>query len=123
MSGKKRASFSRLFNLVLALPSAFGLISGVFSLIEHEARVTSRNLASLLILSIIMLALITSTWLCVLTMLFIYLTFYLSSMISLLIILILNVLLLTIIALMISVKKDNLFFPETRQLIKQFKFR
>src|SRR5438128_1316819 len=83
--------------------SLFKLVPNIISLIESEARSAGKSLIYLLLLYLIAGTLLTSIWLCLLAMCFVYfISLHLSWLLSLFIIVIINILLLVITALIIS---------------------
>ncbi len=117
MASKKKFPLSEtVINLLLLIPNILGIIRNITTLINLEARLAGKAVVLIIIFSVIYAILLTSTWICLLALLFIYLTsLQLSTMSALLIILGLNVLSLAIIGLVISRAKKNLLFPETCQ--------
>lgn len=119
MKQSKRPYLSRILNLIMVIPTLFNMISNVGTLIEDDAKLAGKSLVSLIILYIFISVIFTSTWLCLLAMLFVYLIMLkLSWLAALSIIFILNLLLMTIIALIMLKVKDNLSFQSTRELIR-----
>ncbi len=120
MASKKKPTLSRaILSLLIGMPSLIALVAKIISLIGIEARLAGRSLMSIIILSLTFALLITTTWSCLLIMLFLYLvSLTWSAQQALLIILSLNILLLIIIALSIAKFKKKLLFPETRRRIK-----
>lgn len=117
MAGKKKPILSKaILSLLIGVPTLFSLVGKIVTLIGLEARLAGRSLISIIILSVMFAILLTSTWLCVLAMLFFYLTsLQWTAQLSLLILVLLNIILLIIITLVISKFKRKLLFPHTRR--------
>lgn len=122
MTHKRKHSIGQyLLRAVMAVPMLFGVMGNIFSLIEIEARLTVRSLFFILTLSILMVAILTTTWVCLLAMLFLYLiSWQLSWQLSLFILVLLNIVLLILLVWMLNTIKRHMFFPETRALVKSF---
>ncbi len=120
MTQKKRSTISKyLLRAVMVVPMLFGVVGNIFSLLEIEARLTARSIFCILMLCILMVAILTTTWVCLLAMLFLYLvSWQLSWQLSLLILVLVNLVLLMLLAWIITAIKKDLFFPETRALLK-----
>jgi hypothetical protein len=113
---KKKSGFSKtLLNLLVIIPTLYSIFGKIIKLIEFEARATGNNLIRILILSFTFVALMITTWICMLSMLFVYLeTLFLHPLIPLSIILFLNIFLLLMIGFTLNSQRKNLFFPEMR---------
>jgi hypothetical protein len=97
----------------------FKSIPNLIALIEIEANAARKSFVLILILYLIAGVLLTSTWLSILAMYFIYLvSLPLSSMASIFIIIAINIFLLGLIIAMILKSKKNLSFPKTRRLLR-----
>ena len=102
MANRKNNFLSkRLIELAIFVFSLFKLIPNIISLVEQEAASARRSLVSLLILYLIAGALLTSTWLCVLAMCFVYfISLHLSGLLSIFILVVINLLCLILIAML-----------------------
>lgn len=120
MANKKDNYLSKIIiDSVMFVFSLFKFVPNFILLIELEARSAGKSIVSLLILYLIAGSLLTSTWLCIIAMCFIYfISLHLSWILSLLIIVIVNLLLLIITTLVVSKAKNNLSFEKTRQLLR-----
>jgi hypothetical protein len=113
----KKSSISKtLLNLVLLLPSLLpsilGLLSNLTSLIRIEAGAAGKRLTALIILAITIGFLLVSSWLCLLALLFIYLTsLHLTMTMCIVTLLITNLILLSIVSLVALRIKNNLLHP------------
>lgn len=122
--GKKSFLSKIILDTSMIIFSLFNVVPKIIYLIESEARLAKKNLVSLIILFLIAAAFITSIWLCILAMGFIYLiSLHLSLLVSLSIIILINILLLIITCLLISRAKHQISFPETRHLLKTIHLR
>src|SRR5580698_3209762 len=75
MTKRKKPTLGKaLINLVIGIPTLLSLIGKIGSLIGFEIRLASKSLISIIILALLSALLLTSSWLCVLAMLFVYLT-------------------------------------------------
>ena len=120
MPTKKKTSIVRTIkNFILMVPALFGFMKTLTLLLRYETRLARKSLAVVLLCLILFAALLASMWLCVLAILFVYLTtvVHLSALLTLGLILLLNVLLLVIVVLIMVKAKENLFFPETSRQI------
>lgn len=113
MAKKQNKITGSILGLIFLIPKLFGLVGDVGRLIKDEAHHGARNIAIIIFLSFICAMLFTTTWVCLLTMLFFYLSSKLSVMVALAIILLVNVLFMIIVALVILNLKKNIFFPAT----------
>ena len=108
-----------LFDLVMIVLSLFKVIPNLIVLIEFEAALARKNLISLIVLFIFAVSLLTSLWLCLFAMCFIYfISLHMSYLTSIFITFLVNFVLLLIILLMISRIQNHLTFPKTRQLLR-----
>lgn len=117
---KKKPSFSKaILNLVILIPTLFGLLRKVVSLVEVEAQLVGRSLIQLIVLSVAFGSLLTATWIGVLVMLYMYFQSLLwTPLLSLLILFLINVAMLSVIAFCLCKVKKNLFFPEVRRHLR-----
>ena len=120
MAHKKRSTIGKyLLRAVMTVPMLFGVIGNIFSLLEIEARNTGRSIFYILMLCIFTVSVLTTTWVCLLAMLFLWLvSLQLSWQLSLFVLVVVNLVLLLLMIWMITALKKNLFFPETRGLVK-----
>ena len=108
-----------VMDMAIFVFTLFKSIPNLISLIEIEANTARKSFVLILILYLIAGVLLTSTWLSILAMFFIYLvSLHLSSMASIFIIIAINILLLAVITVMILKSKKNLSFPKTRRLLR-----
>jgi len=123
MTAKKKSFFTAtVIKLLFFLPTLFGFVGNFFALVEIEARLAGRNLVTLLVLYLMLGSLLTSLWLCLLGLLFLYLITVQSSWaLGLMIILVFNLLFLIIIGIIMIRLKNNLLFPETRNLLRHLR--
>lgn len=119
MTDKKNNFLSKfVVDTAMFVLSLFKLIPNLILLVEMEVRDAGKSLIWLLILLLITGTLLTSIWLCILAMCFVYfISLHLSWLLSLFIIVIINILLLIITALIISKTTNHLSFKKTRQLL------
>lgn len=112
---EKKSPFSKtLLNLVLLIPNLISVALKLSSLVGREARLAGKSFIIIIGLAIFSACLFTSTWICMLGLLYIYFQSLLwSPAACLLIILLINILVLLIIGLIMYRMKNNLFFPET----------
>lgn len=122
MTDNRKPSFTRtLFKIITIVPTIINLFTNTVHLIGYEARLAGRSLLKLLILAFMVASLLTTTWIGLLAMLFIYLTsLHWNMILSLLIISVLNILLLIIILVSMTKLKKNLTFPMTRSQFRIF---
>lgn len=116
---KKKSNLTRTFlSLLVGLPTLLSILNKITSLIRFEMRLAGRSIVNIIILAILCALLLTSAWLCLLAMLFIYLTsLQWSIQFVLLILFALNLLLFLIVFRIITKHRQNLIFPETRDLL------
>lgn len=119
-SSKKKPSFSKaILNLIVLVPTLFGLLRKVIGLVEIEAQLAGRSIIQLVVLSVALGSLLTATWVGVLIMLYMYFqTLLWTPLLSLFILVLINILILCIILYCISRVKKNLFFPEVRSHLR-----
>ncbi|MHB1949224.1 MAG: hypothetical protein ACYCQI_14040 [Gammaproteobacteria bacterium] len=120
MAMKKKHSVIRTIStLFFMVPTIFNFVTNLCGLISSEARLAGRSIVMILILAVFLASLLTTTWLCLVAMLFVYLITHLSWMASLGVILGLNLLLVLMVGLLIARAKKNLTFPETRSQLSE----
>ena len=119
MANKKSTSINKLINTAIFMFSIFKLVPNLFALIEMEARAAKKSLASLLFIYLIAASLLTSLWLSILAMGFIYLiSLQLSHLQAIFIIVFINLLLLIVTMLIAANTKKGLGFAKTRQIVR-----
>src|SRR5580658_1334262 len=120
MTDKKNNLLSKyIVDLAMCFFSLFKIIPNFILLVEIEARSAGKSIISLLIMYLIAGSLLTSVWLCMLAMCFIFfISSHLSWLLSLFIIIVINILLLIINMICILKSKDNLSFAKTRELLR-----
>lgn len=123
MTNKSKFSFlSYIKNFIFVIPHVFNLLSRMISLSVYEAKLAIRSLMIILMLSFIVGALTTTTWLGLLAMLYIYLTsLQWSPLGAIAIVVLVNVVMLAIVTFIILRVKKNLEFPATRQQLQVIK--
>lgn len=101
-----------IIKLMLLIPNLVNFFCNVITLVGMEARAAGKSIIIMIMLSIVLAFLVTTTWLLLLAMLFVYLTsLHWSMQLSLLAILLLNVVFILLISVIISKAKKNLSFP------------
>ena len=117
----KKLSLSRVISkLIRVVPNVLNLACNMTSLLELEARLASRTVVYLLMLICMSVVLLTSTWMCMLAMIFIYLTMiHVNIFLILFILILLNIVLLLIIGMIVSKIQKNIFFPNVRRLVRK----
>lgn len=120
MAKKKKPTLSKtLFSLMVAIPTLLGLTKRIGALIKLEARLAKRGLFSIVIFALISALLLTASWLCVLAILFIYLSSLQWSTLNILIILLgINIFMLIITFSFVRKYQRRLSFPETRHMLR-----
>lgn len=125
MTHKKRQTIGNtIVKIVMLIPTLFGLITKISTLIGFEARLAGRSIVVLLILSLVVGSLLTTIWLCVLAILSFYLiSWHWSWVQSFVFIAMLNILLLILIGFIMSRVKENLTFPILRKQLRHMMTR
>lgn len=120
MSDKKVTSLSKFaIELVRVVMTLFKFIPNFIMLLELESQEAQKSLIALLVLYLIATTLMITTWICVLAMVYVYLTsMHISSLEALVLIVVFNLLLLVITALLMLNKKNQLAFSKTRHLLR-----
>lgn len=119
---KRSGFFNTVLKIVSLAPILLKTATSTVALVKEETRQAKRHLAILLVLILLFATLFTTTWLCLLAILFYtLLSFKVSLSLALCLIFILNLLLLAIVGLGILNIRKNLFFPESRRLLLNFK--
>lgn len=119
MTDKKGRSLIKIVkSLFYLLPAVLGLVTNLCRLVSTEARLAGRSLIVIFILAIFLIMLMTTTWLCLLGIFFVYLIAHMSWMAALGVLLGVNILLIFIAALMMMSAKKKLSFPETREQLR-----
>ncbi len=102
--------------VITIVPAIYNVIIHVFSSIGSEARLAGRSIMVLLALAILLGSIFATIWLCVLAMLFVYLSsLQWNPLWSLLLIIGINLVFLIIVLYIMSKAKNNLTFHKTRQ--------
>lgn len=122
MSNKKRPSIAEtLLHVVTLVPNLVNLATNVTSLLNVELRLAGRNIMMLVTLSVLFALLLMTTWLGVLTLLFIYLTsLQLSMAASVAFLMLLNIIVMMFLFIFLMRAKTELFFPRTSREISRF---
>ncbi|TAK75441.1 MAG: hypothetical protein EPO11_05485 [Gammaproteobacteria bacterium] len=116
---KKSALGKTIIKIAMAVPAICRIANRFCTLVEWEARLSRRSITAIIFLTFMAASLLTATWLCVLTILFVYfISLQMSLYVSLFLILLFNSLLLVIILLLIEKFKADLLFPETLRLFR-----
>ena len=120
MAAKKRKGLVKIvLEWLMVIPTLFGFVDHVTALFSYELHQAKRNLVFIFFLCMLLWVFIVSLWLSICACILVYLlSLKLTWMISLMIIALLNTLILTIICLLLLLKKRELSFPETAQLIR-----
>ncbi|MCD6039910.1 MAG: hypothetical protein K0S27_1310 [Gammaproteobacteria bacterium] len=113
---KKKSMLGKtMLNLILLIPTFFTVLNKITTLIEFEARLATKNLTRLIVLSVVFGALLITSWIILLFILFNYFQSLLWSVLfSLCVIFLLNIALLIIVSLCLANIKKNVLFPEIR---------
>jgi hypothetical protein len=112
-----------LLSLIFLVPKLFGFMGNLSTLVRLEAKHAYRNLIVILLLTLMTTILLTSTWLAVLALLYLYLTMHLSPIPALALVILFNIFLMIILGLVIFLMKRNMFFPATFSQISKAKFK
>lgn len=120
MASAKKRSFSKsLISIAMVIPAVYSFVSRLVTLVEEDAKLSARSLAFLMIIAFILASLFTSAWLCLMAMLFFYLTpAYFTLYGSLTIIIFCHLVLMMIFSLMVIKMKNKLFFPNVRYFLR-----
>lgn len=119
MSKKKLPLSKTLLGLLIGVPTLFSLVGKIINLIGLEARLAGKSLISIIILSVMLALLFTTTWICIMMMIFFYcISLSWSTIESLFIIMMLNIILIVIVSFGVGRFKKKLLFPETRRRIR-----
>lgn len=123
MANKKRQSLGDMIaKTILLVPNLVNIVSNITTLINIESRLTGRTLLSLIVFAVILGTLLVSTWMCVLALLFVWLTSLLWSPIYILLMIgMLNIIMSIIISVVIVKLKSNLLFPATRRTCRNLR--
>jgi hypothetical protein len=115
MAKKSKGAVAGAISSVMFLfPKLFNFVGNIGTLVKMEAQQAKRNLTIIVTLMFISVILLTTTWLCLLALAYLYLvTLHLSEITSLLIVTVFNVLLLVFVGMFIFFLKRHLFFPAT----------
>lgn len=120
MAHKNKTSMARyILSAITVVPSLFRFSIGFVHSFSSEFRIAGKSIVSLLIFLVVFGILLTTTWICLLSLLFVYLTSLAwTALHALLLLLLINIVLVGIILIAILRLKRNLTFPETRQLFQ-----
>lgn len=120
MAHKKKATLTKaILKVLILIPTILGLCRNVWALVCHETRTVSSSIIKLIILAIVSGILVASTWLCVLGLFAYYLmTMHVSYACILELVILINLIVLGLTAILILQAKKYLFFPQTRELLK-----
>jgi hypothetical protein len=119
----KGALTGAVMSLVMIVPKLFNFVGNISTLVKLEAQQAGRNLTIIVLLMFISAILLTSTWLCLLALAYLYLMSIMGAIPALTIVTIFNLLLLLIIGLIIYTLKRNLFFPATFAQLSRSKLK
>ena len=109
MANKKSLPWFFIIKLMKTVPSMIGLALQSMSLVEKQVHFMGSKISNLVFLSFLLLTLLITTWMCVLSIIFVSLTaLQLNYLMSLFIILVLNALFIVIIGLMMNQEKNKL---------------
>ena len=115
-TSKKQFKLGRIItNSLLVVPLVFNFLDNLMQLVKLEASIAGRNIVIILMLAIVAACLLTSTWICVLIILFYLLIAHLSLIQTMLVIIAFNLLLLLILSLTVSRLQKTILFPKTRK--------
>jgi hypothetical protein len=119
MPKRKASKQSHLIKYLMAVPAIISLFSRFFSVLEYDARESGRSMVWLFALSLCLFACITVAWTGMLALLLVYLMSLNWTLLSALgLVCGLNLFFLCILIIMLSRAKRHLFFPVTRQLLR-----
>lgn len=121
MTKKNKSGTSRsILNLLLVVPSIISFASNLVSLVQTEAYEMRRSIIWLVILLIFSTVLLSTLWVGLMGLLYIFfLSLNMSSTASLVFILVMNLFLLIITCLIISMVKSKIGFPETKEIVRK----
>lgn len=109
-------------SVVGLVQNSFSLIGDIASLMSLELQLAGKSIIWILVLAFVIFSLLTSTWICVLALIFILLnSIPLAIGWSLFILIILNLLAIIIMVLIILSLKNNLSFTFTRNQLRRLK--
>lgn len=115
----KKGIGGTLIRLLLVIPAFLSLTANLFSLAQCEAASMRKKIMLFFVFAMFALVLMISGWLCVTTILLIYLhSLQVSMMTSFVIVLLLNLLLLMMVGVSLMFVKVDPTFPETRKVIQ-----
>lgn len=109
MAAHKKSKITRAIgSSLMAIPEFLRLLTNIGKMVKTEVRFVCQKISLVCMLSIVLLALLFSSWLCLSCMFFLYLvSLHFTAMISLFIIFMVNVLLMALVILwMMKAKKD-----------------
>jgi uncharacterized membrane protein YqjE len=102
--------------------SFFKIFSDIGSLAKTEARLAKQSMISIFFLAIVLVTILTTTWVCLLALIVAYLIYLkLSLLFSLLVVTVLNILIVALICSVMLRLKNDLFFRATRKQLDSTK--
>lgn len=108
-----------LIRLLLVIPAFFNLTTSVYALLQCEAASMRKKIILFFVFAMFALVLMMSGWLCVISILLIYLhSMQVSVMTSFVIVLLVNLLLLMMVGIGLMFTRVDPTFPETRKVIQ-----
>ena len=120
MDNENELPLSKILENILR--SFFKIFSDIGVLAKTEARLAKQSVVGILFLSLLGVALLTTTWLCILGLLVTCLmSLNYSMLISILMVTVLNAVLSLLVCLFILRLKNNLFFRATRRQLHNTK--
>ena|SRR3990167_3931375 len=125
MTSKKKSSLiMTIIQLLTIFPVIVGLFDNLIMLLNNEIRLAKHNVMIICFLIILLISLLTTTWLGTCVLLIIYfnsLQFSLASSIG--IIIFLNVILLVFTSLILIIKKNALILPSPAKILRDIFYR
>lgn len=121
MAQKHKTSMTRyILSAITVVPSIFRFSISFVHSFSSELRLAGKSIVSLLIFLVVFGILLTTTWICLLSILFVFLTSLAwTALHALLLLLLINIVLVVIILIAILKIRRTLTFPETRQLFRE----
>jgi hypothetical protein len=119
MAAKKTSLWIKtLLNFFMVIPSLISVATNLLVNLKNEAELARRSIILILFFCVATSILMTTLWICAMGMLLVYfLSLQLGWLLSLFLLFLLNLLLIVIMGLSITVIKNNMFFPETREIL------
>lgn len=120
MAHKKKRSMGRtLLKVVTLVPTLFSVFTNITALVGWEAKRAGKSVVTIILFAFFAAFLLTTIWLCLLGILFLYLvSLHWTEIQALLFIILVNVILLGVIGFVISKVKNNLTFPLIRKQLQ-----